>query len=304
MQAARKHLHPLVQNEVLATGDSLIQAEIKLLRAVSGKKHMPFFLGEMQAGDSFFMYYQPWGVCSLSECLLDPPKWLKTERDLLGAAFPIGAQWFLCLLSALNSLHTSNPPIMHRDLTPSNIILTSDLSLVFIDFGVGLLCSKNTVATSYVGVPYFMAPELYFAKNLLCYNRTADIFSLGCIMSEILTVMVLGSIDGLDAVRKGRAFWQCLPTILKWLEKLGSSDAGPGCKEFADAVISMVSEKPFDRPPLHELHKKVLAHVVSAVCCIEELGVDGRNSLDSTDLSDDPEVIFDAMLQRMHVKDS
>ena len=74
--------------------------------------------------------------------------------------------------------------ILHRDLKPDNLMLASDGTLKFIDFGMArtygqeLPYSQNQIAHVY------RPPEIFFGANY--YGPSADIWSAGCILAELL----------------------------------------------------------------------------------------------------------------------
>jgi serine/threonine-protein kinase len=79
--------------------------------------------------------------------------------------------------------------VLHRDVKPENILLTGGRALVA-DFGLACVIGaadrrKLTETGVAVGTVYYMSPEqLRAAGNL---NQRADVYSLGCILYEMLT---------------------------------------------------------------------------------------------------------------------
>lgn len=73
--------------------------------------------------------------------------------------------------------------ILHRDLKTLNIFLTKENKVKIGDLGVAkILESLENFATSKVGTPYYLSPEVCEDRP---YNDRSDIWSLGCILYEI-----------------------------------------------------------------------------------------------------------------------
>jgi len=86
----------------------------------------------------------------------------------------------LCL--AISHIHEKN--ICHRDITPSNILLSSKGDLVLADFGSAKMLDADHVSMSYVCSRYYRAPELLLGCSN--YSTKVDIWSAGCILAEML----------------------------------------------------------------------------------------------------------------------
>ena len=87
------------------------------------------------------------------------------------------------LVSALYYLHSHR--IVHRDIKPQNILLTDTGLAKLCDFGFSKKMEINTyVLESIKGTPLYMAPELIEQQP---YDQKADLWSLGCILFELLT---------------------------------------------------------------------------------------------------------------------
>lgn len=86
------------------------------------------------------------------------------------------------LVSALYYLHSHR--VLHRDLKPQNILLDQKNNAKLCDFGFARNMSTGThVLTSIKGTPLYMAPELVEEHP---YDHNADLWSLGCIIYELL----------------------------------------------------------------------------------------------------------------------
>ncbi|RYP77838.1 hypothetical protein DL771_000935 [Monosporascus sp. 5C6A] len=68
--------------------------------------------------------------------------------------------------------------IIHRDLKPEN----KDNSVKLGDFGLSKMISSHDFASTYVGTPFYMSPEICAAER---YTLKSDVWSLGCIIYEL-----------------------------------------------------------------------------------------------------------------------
>jgi eukaryotic-like serine/threonine-protein kinase len=87
----------------------------------------------------------------------------------------------------LHYLHTRTPPIIYRDLKPSNIMVTPDSVLKLIDFGVARTYkarkSKDTVAMGSAG---YAPPEQYGKGQT---DARSDVYALGATLLHLMTAL-------------------------------------------------------------------------------------------------------------------
>ncbi|CAJ1065133.1 serine/threonine-protein kinase Nek3 isoform X1 [Xyrichtys novacula] len=93
-------------------------------------------------------------------------------------------KWFAQMCSAAQHIHDKR--VLHRDLKSKNIFLTDNGTIKLGDFGSAcILNSSKAYAHTYVGTPYYVAPEIWENKP---YNNKSDVWSLGCVLYELCTL--------------------------------------------------------------------------------------------------------------------
>lgn len=111
---------------------------------------------------------------------------LQRIRQQKTAQFPVDdiLRWFAQMCAAANHVHDKR--VLHRDLKSKNIFLTDNGTIKLGDFGSAcILNSSKAYAHTYVGTPYYVAPEVWDNKP---YNNKSDVWSLGCVLYELCTL--------------------------------------------------------------------------------------------------------------------
>ncbi|KAG6388286.1 hypothetical protein SASPL_153488 [Salvia splendens] len=116
-------------------------------------------------------------------------------------------QYFLYqLLRGLRYIHSAH--VLHRDLKPSNLFLNANCDLKIGDFGLARTTSETDFMTEYVVTRWYRAPELLL--NCSDYTAAIDVWSVGCILAEIMTREPL--FPGKDYVHQLRLITELLGT--------------------------------------------------------------------------------------------
>lgn len=96
--------------------------------------------------------------------------------------------WIQQILSAVEYLHSQQPPVIHRDIKPSNIKITPAGKAVLVDFGIAKTyeASGMTVTGARAATPGYAPPEQYGLRT----DQRSDIYALGATLYTLLTGQV------------------------------------------------------------------------------------------------------------------
>ena len=87
-------------------------------------------------------------------------------------------------ISALQYLHSFNPPIIHRDIKPENLLLNEGGRVLLADYGWSNFNVEGDVRKTFCGTPEYIAPEMLMKKG---HDTRVDIWSIGILMFELLS---------------------------------------------------------------------------------------------------------------------
>lgn len=148
-------------------------------------------------------------------------------------------QYILPVVKGLRTLHENH--ILHRDLKLANIFLFKNGEVKIGDMNVSKVF-KNDLKSTQTGTPYYACPEVW---NNSCYDYKADIWSLGCLIYELLTFKAPFRGTSLkvvyDQVNSGT--FDQLPSYLSTTIKL--------------VITRCLSVNPFNRPTIQEIEKAI-----------------------------------------------
>ena len=178
----------------------------------------------------------------------------------------------VCL--GLRYLHSRNPPIVHRDLTPNNILLSYCLEAKISDLGVAKVVRSDNqkTMTKLPGTPDFMPPEALSIRPV--YGPSLDIFSYGGVILNVTTQLWPQPTDR-NQLNPDTDMWETVSEVKRrqqYLDKMtgGAADLKP-------LVMSCLSDSSKKRPPVAQVSMTIKR--VKNVC-IEKSGRDGMSSIE------------------------
>jgi len=112
------------------------------------------------------------------------------NKELTPLGYYIASQLFIETLEGVDYLHEQNPPIIHRDINPENIMLKTGSNNRFVKIGdfdtaVVHLYDDQSLTQARGRQPKYVAPEVMSGTK---YSTKADIHSLGVIFLELFHI--------------------------------------------------------------------------------------------------------------------
>ena len=147
------------------------------------------------------------------------------------------------LADALTAAHADG--IVHRDVKPGNVLISSDGTTKIADFGISRVLGDGTLTGGeiMVGTPAYLAPEVAAGEQA---GFSSDVFSLGATLYAALEgEPPFGLDDNPIAQLRRVAQGEIIPP----------RQAGP----VVDVVLWMLRLRPGERPTMHEAHEALAA---------------------------------------------
>ena len=167
----------------------IIENEAEILSKMESD-YIVKYHGSSKDNETFYILMEFCEGSDLKKFIMD----YKDKHLLIGENIIYNIVLEICL--GIKEIHKKN--LIHRDMKPENIFITKDHKIKIGDFGVSRqLDNTNRYTYSVIGTGKYMAPEVIKAEK---YNSKVDIWGLGCIIYELLTLNICFDGPGLSYV--------------------------------------------------------------------------------------------------------
>ncbi|CAF3785045.1 unnamed protein product [Adineta steineri] len=182
-------------------------------------------------------------------------------------------EWFVQICMAIQYMHDKS--ILHRDLKTQNVFLTKNEIVKVGDLGIArVLDSGNDLATTIIGTPYYMSPEIFSNKP---YGQKSDIWALGCCVFEMTTLEHAFNAKDMNSLVLKIIRGQIPQTSKKYSDSLTA------------IIKSMLSKNPNDRPTAKKILQNpyIKRHIMqllekTKVKCQNQVNTNSQVSVDTS----------------------
>ncbi|XP_075864528.1 serine/threonine-protein kinase Nek4 isoform X6 [Microcebus murinus] len=144
--------------------------------------------------------------------------------------------------------------ILHRDLKTQNVFLTRTNIIKVGDLGIARVLENHCdMASTLIGTPYYMSPELFSNKP---YNYKSDVWALGCCVYEMATLK-----HAFNAKDMNSLVYRIIEGKLPPMPR----DYSP---ELAELIRTMLSKRPEERPSVRSILRQ--PYIKNQICIFLE----------------------------------
>ena len=163
------------------------------------------------------------------------------------------------VMKALSAVHKEN--IIHRDVSPDNVFITSDKRIKLLDFGAAKLDGEETEKSiSVVAKPGYTPPEQYRSKSKI--KPYTDVYATGAMLYRMLTCQVPEeSIDRVEKdtlVRPSKLGAKVPPCVDKSIMKAMALNEHARFTNMNDFLAALKGKKKADFPEKELKKKKII----------------------------------------------
>ena len=161
-----------------------------------------------------------------------------------------------CIASAVSYLHGSG--IKHKDLKPSNVVLSAD-GLWVTDFGSATdfsTLSSSLTDNGERGTPKYFSPEV---ASYDPSGSSSDIFAMGCVFLEIITLCMGYSLETTQTLRarEDKSFQANLDRIIHWFDTEENMCRRPADEHLVGLIRHMMRPDAKDRPRASHVEEQI-----------------------------------------------
>jgi serine/threonine protein kinase len=232
------------------------EQEVAILKRVR-HRHLVTFIASYSDLESFSLILGPVANDVLKSMLSRQSR----ERPLSSEDIGALRRSFGCLATALAYLHEQK--VRHKDIKPGNILISNG-TVYLCDFGISRdwSASEHSTTTGDV-IKYtrrYCAPEV---SDRDPRNSTSDIWSLGCVFLEIISVIKGYPLEEMNHFllhRSMEGLWNSPDAVNFWLEKMKNDNSNPNDDVAFDWITTMMRIEPNDRPRASKVVKMIQEH--------------------------------------------
>ncbi|KAH8693312.1 kinase-like domain-containing protein [Phaeosphaeriaceae sp. PMI808] len=254
----------------LQQGLEVFKNELHILKRVQ-HKHLADIIGSYTDPTYAALIMSPvadWDLAIFLRLASGDPRKMSSMRTFFG-----------CLATALSYLHGLR--IRHKDMKPSNI-LVHGANVLITDFGLSKNCNdtRSTTEGPTGRTPKYCAPEV---ADYAPRNSSSDIWSLGCVFLEMLTVIKGVHLDELTSflMEHGTgttAYHSNADAVEQWMSKLRITNTGEPNNKLLDWIEAMLTEDRNLRPSAELLVSDIITYRSASdrigefcgICCRSE----------------------------------
>lgn len=222
--------------------------EIEVMRKFQ-HPHIARFVAAYFDHGTFNILMSPVADCDLRRYLAYPGQFPEKRKYL--------ANWFLSLAEALAYIHGMR--CRHKDIKPANILISGH-TVLLTDFGTSLDFStgRSTSIGGCMMTPKYCAPEVAAQGRR---GRSADVFSLGCVFAEMITVEAGKSIADMnrclnireESTDRRATYHVHLEELLLWLQDLTRLILDSARRTILQVSMAMLNRNPKRRPTARQI---------------------------------------------------
>lgn len=185
------------------------------------------------------------------------------------------ARWAIELCGALSYLHNQNPPIIYRDMKPSNIIINPNGRLKIIDFGTARVFNpqkaNDTIA---LGTRGFAPPEQYAGRT----DARSDIYALGMTMKYLVTGKN-PCLEYSSNTYETKQISESMQAIIDKCIEINLENRYQSCEELANDLIQACSNSSSKKPnTLIKIIVPIVVVIIALGITISALAINNTNN--------------------------